>query len=390
MLKVDKSLLVKALEVTGLSVPKSNHLESLVKITAIDKSIAFTTTNTDITTFYKIDNVDIVKSFEVCVPHADLKHFVSKLQGANVVMRLIYNKEQDTMSLYLKSDYTKTLILGRPAEIFPCKGIIKNDAKYTSIKADVLLKMINKTITSVCTDEARWYINGILCDIQNNTLSCVATDSHRLTIAKTTLSNKTDDAKFILPRKSLSAIQAFLVNYGNLDIDIYYNTKPKQVVFHCDNYAIATCLVDGEFPDYKRVIPSFTNNSVVCNAKHLISAINQASGSHTNAIEINVIAGELDNGLQSKIELITKRRNANEITKATTLKTKTQIKCVASKNIKAVYNFVYLIGSLNACGSEEVNLCFTDPSKALKIIPVAKENQEVVIDTLAIVMPIRI
>ena len=132
------------------------------------------------------------------------------------------------------------------------------------------------------------------------------------------------------------------------------------------------------------------DNSVGCNAKHLISAINQASGSHTNTIEINVIAGELDNGLQSKIELITKRRNANEITKATTLKTKTQIKCVASKNIKAVYNFVYLIDSLNACGGEEVNLCFTDPSKPLKIIPVAKENQEVVIDTLAIVMPIRI
>ncbi len=124
-----------------------------------------------------------------------------------------------------------------------------------SIEIDqtLLKSMIRKTIFAVSAEESRPTFTGCLFEIENNKLNVVAVDGFRLALRTIVLNKPTNDFKAIIPGKTLTEVNKILLDsFETIKIGISKN----QALFELDNCKIVTRILDGEFLNYKSVIPS--------------------------------------------------------------------------------------------------------------------------------------
>ena len=147
-------------------------------------------------------------------------------------------------------------IVGLSADEFP--NFPKPDkTNFIALESSLCKEMIEKTFFAVSQDESKYNLNGIFCQIQEDTdqLRLVATDGHRLSmIDKSIEKNENEQLKsgVILPRKGILELQKLAEEgAGNLQLGFMDNNA----VVSKDQTVIIMRLVDGEFPDYGRVIP---------------------------------------------------------------------------------------------------------------------------------------
>lgn len=145
--------------------------------------------------------------------------------------------------------------------------------KTVSISAAVLKEMIEKTIFSVSSEDVRYALTGVFFEVEKNVMKLVSTDSRRLAF----ISSELDGAKFshsaIVPPKALNELlrsidllQASEVRIGFAD---------NQISFGVGDVVISSRLIDGEFPNYERVIPKEQPLSVNMKAKEFLTALKQ-------------------------------------------------------------------------------------------------------------------
>jgi len=147
-------------------------------------------------------------------------------------------------------------VVGLSAEEFP-HFPQPEEANFIQISSSVCKEMIEKTFFAVSHDEGKYNLNGIFIQSinENNTLRMVATDGHRLSmIDKMVQSPNSDELSkgVILPRKGLLEIKK-LAEEGETDLALGF--MDNTAVIKKDQTVIIMRLVDGEFPDYERVIP---------------------------------------------------------------------------------------------------------------------------------------
>lgn len=147
-------------------------------------------------------------------------------------------------------------IVGLSADEFP--NFPKPDqGQYLSLGSSLCKEMIEKTFFAISQDESKYNLNGIFCQIQENSeqLRLVATDGHRLSMIdkKISQSQSAQLAKgVILPRKGILELKK-LAEEGEGDLQLGF--MDNNAVISKDRTVIIMRLVDGEFPDYSRVIP---------------------------------------------------------------------------------------------------------------------------------------
>ena len=147
-------------------------------------------------------------------------------------------------------------IVGLSADEFP--NFPKPDkTDFIDLKSSLCKEMIEKTFFAVSQDESKYNLNGIFCQVQEDTnqLRLVATDGHRLSMIDKTI-EKTENEQLnrgvILPRKGILELKKLAEEgEGNLQLGFMDNNA----VVSKDQTVIIMRLVDGEFPDYGRVIP---------------------------------------------------------------------------------------------------------------------------------------
>jgi DNA polymerase-3 subunit beta len=153
--------------------------------------------------------------------------------------------------------------------------------------------MIDKTIFSVSNDETKYNLTGIYFKSENeNVLSMVSTDGHRLSMIKKNLSinlNSNFKDGFILPKKGIFEIRRLtedsdeILNIGVSDNNFIVNTGSTTLVMR---------LVDGEFPDYSRVIPQKMEHPAIINRDELMHALKR----------ISVLSSEKSKGVKIRFE----------------------------------------------------------------------------------------
>ena len=154
-------------------------------------------------------------------------------------------------------------IVGLSADEFP--NFPKQDkTNFISLKSDLCKEMIEKTFFAVSQDESKYNLNGIFCQVVKETrkLRLVATDGHRLSLIEKTI-EKADAEELIrgviLPRKGIMELKK-ISEEGEGDILLGF--MENNAVVSKDQTVIIMRLVDGEFPDYERVIPKKNDNSI--------------------------------------------------------------------------------------------------------------------------------
>ena len=151
----------------------------------------------------------------------------------------------------IKSGKAKFNIVSLPIEEFPSFPTYE-EGKLFNVAPKVLREMIDKTVFAASTDETRYNINGVYVEKEGANVRMVATDGHRLAMIERNIEWPKLEKGVILPRKGILELKKFLDDgEGALFLGFTVNS----MVVKKDGTIIVVRLIDGEFPDYKQVIP---------------------------------------------------------------------------------------------------------------------------------------
>ena len=215
------------------------------------------------------------------------------------------------------------------------------------IEQNVLKNMIRKTIFAVSTEESRPIFTGCLFETESNKLNIVAVDGFRLALRSVFLKTKTNDFNAVIPGKTLNEVNKILSDsFEPIKIGVAKN----QALFEMDNCKIVTRIIDGEFLNYKNVIPSNWETRIRVNKNNFQDCFERISLISSSSIEkekkypvkVNVDIGKVT------ISCTNQTGDAKEELFVST----------EGKNLEAGFNPKYFLDSLKSIDDEEVYVEF--------------------------------
>lgn len=149
-------------------------------------------------------------------------------------------------------------IIGMSDEEFPQLPSVEGHA--VSIGGDTLRNVLQKTEFAASTEEVRYFLNGLYFNFLEDRTEIVATDGKRLALAHCEPLNAPSEATgFIVPLKAVREIERTFQDSGEVDISVFEN----QILFTDGNATLTTRLVDGEYPNYAKIIPENSEGKTV-------------------------------------------------------------------------------------------------------------------------------
>lgn len=156
---------------------------------------------------------------------------------------------------------------------FPQVDVLENTCRF-KLKAADFNKLITRTKFSISPEENRHNLNGIFLHKEDDMLKAASTDGHRLSISAIPLKAKEGIQGVIISRKTVLEIKKLLdVSEG----DIVITFTANQVQFEMNSIVFISKLVDGSFPDYKRVIPSMEVDSFTVKRSDFIEVVDRVA-----------------------------------------------------------------------------------------------------------------
>lgn len=285
---------------------------------------------------------------------------------ARFFTEIVKRLPEKTMTVDVQDNF-QTLITSGPAE-FTINGLDANNyprlpdvpaGAHLTIPASVLRQLITQTVMAVSTQETRPILTGVHLTVGNGQLTAVATDSHRL--AQRTLDlPAVGDASYdvIIPGRSLTELSRMLTD----DIDqVEIRFTENQVLFLVGTTAFYSRLLEGNYPDTTRLIPTSNTTLVEFNAPTLLAAIQRASLlSHESAN--NVVRLTLDTAQQT----VTIFGNSPEVGNVEEELTFAKL---TGDNLEISFNPDYMKDALQSFGQTTINVAFTAPLRPFTLVP---------------------
>ena len=269
----------------------------------------------------------------------------------------------------LKAGKSRFSLSTLPADDFP-KVQKLNETVTVTIIASVLKNMIDKTYFAMAQQDVRYYLNGVLFEIEGDRLRAVATDGHRLSVCDGLVkTNSQPLLQAIIPRKGILELQR-LITDPNASITITLSVNHIRAEFEGLTYT--SKLIDGKFPDYERVIPQNTTKKIVAERAVLKDALHRASilsnekyrGVRLKVTQGNLIASTSNPELEEAEEHIEVDYNGDDF--------------------EIGFNVTYIIDALSAISCDEIELLFTDGNSSCLIQP--RDTK----DCRHVIMPMRL
>ncbi len=215
-------------------------------------------------------NGEIITSGRVTVDARKLYEIVRELSEEMVELKRLDNDRVE-----IQSGKSVFKMVGLDAQEFPAFAK-SSEENRKECPGDALKEMIDKTIFSISTDETRSNLNGaLLHELDQSKVRMVTTDGHRLSLVEREIGPLGVDRGVIIPRKGLAELRRLLEDSGEEKVSIGF--ADNMVFVWKGDVEMSIRLIDGEFPDYDKVIPS-DNNSEASVAQHsLFRALRRVS-----------------------------------------------------------------------------------------------------------------
>jgi len=300
--------------------------------------------------------------------------FLITLPGRKLfdILRSLGNTELELTSaddtILLKTAKSKFSLQQLPSNEFPLFDNTEGDQTF-SIKQQTLSDIFNKTQFAMAQQDVRFYLNGLLLEINPESLSVVGTDGHRLAKTTTTLDKKSiTEHSCIVPRKAIQELTRSLSDEKECKVSLVEN----QASFSFSQVTLTTKLIDGTFPDYNRVIPAETTTKIMLDTNILKPALQRVS----------ILANEKFRGVRIDIDnnkIIISSENPEQEQAVEDID-------IDDTNVKLSigFNVSYLIDAVNACSGELLTLGVNDESTSALITDPSDPN------TKYVVMPMRL
>ncbi len=212
---------------------------------------------------------DKVADGEVTIPARKLFDIVRALpDGAQIELKL----SGDRVALHAgRSRFTLATL---PASEFPTIDEIEVVEKV-SLPEEVLKDLMERTAFAMAIQDVRYYLNGMLLELQEHTLRCVATDGHRLALKETPLESSVSARRqIIIPRKGVNELIS-LLETGDGTVELEFGRNHLRV--RRGDVVFTSKLIDGRFPDYEAVIPLGADKQATLDREALRSALQRAA-----------------------------------------------------------------------------------------------------------------
>jgi len=230
-----------------------------------------------------------------------------------------------------------------------------------------LKKLFDKTHFCMANQDVRYYLNGLLFETSGNSITCVATDGHRLALMSSELSESLSEQQIIIPRKGVSELQRLLTDSDD-GCEIQLNNNFLQAKF--DHTTFSAKLIDGRFPDYSRVIPVIDESNKVMEADR--EQLKQA------LIRTSVLSNEKYRGIrfllnENRLSLSINNPEQEEAEE------ELEVNYPYQDELEIGFNVSYLIDALNAITDEKIVIRFTNSDSSCLILSKQEEGVRYVV-----------
>ena len=273
--EIKRDILLKSLNFVQGVVEKKNTLPILsnVLLQLKESKLYIIATDLDIIFYDEISDVKVFTEGSTTTSAAILYDILRKIASNS---DLKFEKKNEN-KLSLKSDNADFNLLCLPVDNFPNfadnfdgKEILLNNSKF--------LKLLNKTRISISNDDTRHYLNGIYLHLTEESgrkfLTGVATDSHRLSSCSIEVNGTEDFIPIILPKKTVFQLCSLLLENSN---ELRIQLNENKIKFLLGKTKLISKVIDGKFPDYKKVVPIDNKKILLVSSKDFINSIERVT-----------------------------------------------------------------------------------------------------------------
>ena len=367
---VTKPVIYKTLSHLHSIVNKRNTLPILsnILIEADNNLLTLSSTDMDISIKETI-NCNVVESGATTLNAQIIFDIIKKLPDTNEV-EFISN---DGKILTIRSNVSKFSLSCLPKDEFPIIDTETSGNKF-KVKSETIFNLINKTKFAISNEETRYFLNGLYFNVFSkddiSLLTFVGTDGHRLATSSVSTSKfEYDVPGVIIPKKTIFELSKLLPEFTN-DIEIHISSN--KIIFFIDNLVLISKLIDGNFPDYTKVIPNNNSSVLTINRLNLLSAVDRVS----------TIANEKSPSI--KFKLFKNLINLSTINSENSTATEDISASYNGSEIEIGFNSKYIMDILDNLVGEEIILSFNDNSTPI----IAQEKPKT--DTIYVLMPMRV
>lgn len=332
----------------AISSKVANPILTGVKIDVNDKGLTMTGSDSDITicTFIPVEQdgeqiIRVNESGSIILQAKVFSEIVRKLPTNDVTI------EVENMQTHIQSGKSEFHLIGSNSDEYPVLPNVKDEYRF-SLPSDLMKSIIKETVFAVSQQETRPILTGVHWETDEEKLVCVATDSHRLA-RREIVPEMMPESPFsvVIPGKSLQELNKILPDNSDL-VEIVI--ADQQVLFKTRNVLFYSRLLEGNYPDTSRLIPSEYKTTVQVNGRKLLQAIDRAS-LLAREDRNNIVRFSADGS-----DVIEVSSNSPEIGKVEEL---IEAINVNGEELKISFSAKYMMDALKAIEGQDIAIHFT-------------------------------
>ena len=367
---IKRDTLLKSLTLAQGIIEKKNTLPILSNVLLDVKNgkLSIIATDLDLVFYDEISEIKIEKDGATTTSATILYDILRKISGNSEIKFDLKNENK----LSLITDNSDFNLLCLPTDNFP-NFTDDFEENIISFNKSKFLTLLNKTKISISNDDTRHYLNGIylhLTESQNRTyLTGVATDSHRLSSSSIEIENNLKINSLILPKKTVFQLCNLLEDTSD---KVLIQTSESKIQFKIGKVKLISKVIDGKFPDYRKVVPEGNDKKLTVLSKEFVEAIERVTTVSLDRKEGVKLILNKDN-----IKLSVNSTNSgegNEVIKAN----------FTSDEMIVSFNSKYLIDIASVVSDKNIKMNLRDPISPVIIEDMSDKN------SFYVVMPMKI
>ncbi len=268
----------------------------------------------------------------------------------------------------IRSGRSRFTLSTLPAADFPNIEDWQSTVEFT-LSQGKLRQLIESTAFSMANQDVRYFLNGMLLETDGTTLRSVATDGHRMAVGTTALESSLDNQQVIVPRKGVTELMRLL---DQPDAPVTIQIGSANIRAQVNQFIFTSKLVDGRFPDYRRVMPQSSNKTMEAGCDELRQAFSRAailSNEKFRGVRLNVSNGQLRISAHNP-----EQEEAEEFVDVD----------YQGEELEIGFNVSYVLDVLNTLKCDQVRFSMTDGTASTLVEDCNSD------DAMYVVMPIRL
>ncbi len=260
------------------------------------------------------------------------------------------------------------------ADDYPEIASISSDATNISVSSQLLLEGINRTIYATAEDELRPVMTGVFFDIEEESMTMVASDAHKLVCFTRHDIKSENKSSFILPKKPSSILKNLL---GKVDEEVKIVFDQRNAYFEFESFVLVCRLVEGNYPAYRSVIPKNNTNKLIINRQDFLNS----------ARRVSVCSNQASSLVKLKLSYNQLVISAQDIDFS--ISAHERLTCQYEGDPMEIgFKSTFLIEILTNLPYTDISLELSDPSRAALILPSGQNDSAE--EILALIMPMMV